>query len=409
MLEKYHPDLEYDASIEFVRACWEDALVACIPPESVIASYYFRPPTRSDYELNVQAQFHKYIEEDQKRIAQEIWEASPEYKAAHEGERLQKEKLDAEWEVNMAVWEANQLRRRQHDMDVSQKGRLNVAALCYEAEDYHSEFFGQFFSKEYCGWNVEYDPIWKGYQFQKEVGGYSTLLFSTTGTLFRTDGSEKGEMVPEWNYVMTYGHLVCGYPVNSMDHLSPNNYRKAVHGFAAWLKEEKGKRDGSVVEYGTFNYWKQLFEGVILAVFGNELEKEECTDAPRNIFRLVAARWSEEERAPFPELVDEKAFRTFLRDCCEGGEHCKRASYYFKTEGIRQDHTEKFKLTFNPKCIPPPELTPEQKKMAEEHLTELMMRCGLLHHSDDEFYSGSGDPNFDAEAEAEYQNEAPED
>jgi hypothetical protein len=101
--------------------------------------------------------------------------------------------------------------------------------------------------------------------------------------------------------VTTYGVFVCGYKPNDLNRIDPNLYRRAIHGFAAWLKQEKGKKDGSIVEYGTYKYWEKLFGGVILAIFEDKWdENPHCTlrDAPRNFFRLVAARWSKKER-PF--------------------------------------------------------------------------------------------------------------
>jgi hypothetical protein len=95
--------------------------------------------------------------------------------------------------------------------------------------------------------------------------------------------------------VTTYGVFVCGYKPNDLNRIDPNLYRRAIHGFAAWLKQEKGKKDGSIVEYGIYKYWEKLFGGVILAIFEDKWDENPlCTlrDAPRNFFRLVAARWS---------------------------------------------------------------------------------------------------------------------
>ncbi len=297
---------------------------------------------------------------------------------AREIKSFRQEELEAEWKMNMAIWEASRQKRRQHDMEVPQKGRLNVALLCHQVEDFHWEFFGQFFCKEYCGWDIQFDSIWNGYEFPEKADEISNLLFSTTGTIFEPEDGKKGAKIPEWNYVLTYGFFVCGYPLNSENHLSPNDYRRAVHGLNAWLAREKGKRDGDIVEYGSFDYWTQLFRGVAMAVFGDELNKEQCTDAPRNIFHLVAARWNQEERLPFPELKDEKTFRTFLHACCEGGEHHEKASHYFHVKVVKHAGTEKLRLTFNPECLPAPELTPEEDEALVDHVFEMGKKLGVL-------------------------------
>jgi hypothetical protein len=50
-----------------------------------------------------------------------------------------------------------------HDAGLPQRGCLDIATLCYETEDYHWEFFmEQFFCKAFCGYDVGYDPIWRG-------------------------------------------------------------------------------------------------------------------------------------------------------------------------------------------------------------------------------------------------------
>lgn len=355
--------MEYIIPLDVLRICWDNA-------NAEFADC--RHQDANEHELIVLAEYRRNVERHQDAMAALIVENSPEYQVRREAERVRQETLDAEFTANMATWQASQLRRRQHDMEISQKGRVNIAILCHEMEDFHWEFFEEFFSKEYCGWDVKYDGQWKGYWFPKEIGDISELLFSTTGTLFRSDGTEKGERLSEWNYVMTYGALVCGYPLNSMEHLSPNDYRRAIHGLNAWLKQEQGKRDGTFIEHGTSDYWEQFLGAVTLALFGDELDKAQCIDSPRNIYRLVAARWSEGERSPYPEILDEKSFTAFLRGCLEGGEHYERASHYFKTEDAGRKKVEKFQLTLNPECIPAPELTREEENAAVDHAVDMI-------------------------------------
>jgi hypothetical protein len=72
-------------------------------------------------------------------------------------------KLEAERNEKWLMSEKNCRRRAVHDAGLPQRGCLDIATLCYEAEDYHWEFFmEQFFCKAFCGYDVEYDPIWRG-------------------------------------------------------------------------------------------------------------------------------------------------------------------------------------------------------------------------------------------------------
>jgi hypothetical protein len=196
VLKHHYPDQEYIAPIDVLRECWDDA-------NEYYANYRYPAHEVNDHEKSVVRTFQNNLEKHQDEVATQLLEESPEYQLRREAERLRQDKLAAEFEVNMATCRASQLSRRQHDMEVPQKGRVNIAILCHQMEDYHWEFFEQFFSKEYCGWNVQYDGQWHGYWFPKEVGDLSEILFSTTGTLFHSDGTEKGEKIPEGNYVMT--------------------------------------------------------------------------------------------------------------------------------------------------------------------------------------------------------------
>jgi hypothetical protein len=403
--ERYKTDLFYASTIEYLRELWELA-------NQETSKYLYN--NKSDRLLWCRIKYTELIGEDLEELAEEIWRESEEYKAKVEAERRRREKREAEFEANMARWENNQRLRRVHDMEISVKGRLDIEALCHLAGDYHSEFFEQFFSREYCGWPVQYDPVWKGYWFPKEAGELSELLFSATGTLFRTNGDEKGEKIPEFNYVMIYGAFVCGYPLNSLDHLSPNDYRRAVHGFAAWLTREKGKREGTLFEYGTFAYWTALLEKVTIAIFGGRLdENDRCTlrEAPRNLHRRIKDCWTRDELALFPELVYEKTFKEFLYACLEGGKHRERSLGYFKVTKGGRAKVEKFELVFNPECIPAPEPSEEERARWDDHCANLMSGSSFVFKApgepplppeeDDSGEDYFRDENAEAEAELE--------
>jgi hypothetical protein len=156
----------------------------------------------------------------------------------------------------------------------------------------------------------------------------------------------------------------------------------------------------------------------------DQLEKKECTDAPRNLFHLVKARWSEEQRAQYPEVKDEKAFRTFLHACLPGGEHHERASRYFNTTLISWEKKKevKFKLTFNPACIPVPESTPAEDEelwnftdrlrvsssfawTAEPPKEPLQVKLQRWHEQAMKAFE-NGEPGFDACHDAEARIEA---
>jgi hypothetical protein len=194
--------------------------------------------------------------------------------------------------------------------------------------------------------------------------------------------------------------------------------------------QEKGKRDGTIVEHGTFTYWEQLFGGVLQAILADKLDENSqytLRDSPRNFFHLVAARWSEEERFYYPELANPRAFTTFLRGCMEGGEHHERSQRYFKVEDVGRKKVEMFKLVFDLDSLPDPILTREEYKERERLAANLIQlpspssgvtfggtfKEDLATRLEREFHEnarkydlalGSGDPNFDAEAACESQD-----
>lgn len=223
---------------------------------------------------------------------------------------------------------------------------------------------------------------------------------------------------------MTYGVFACGYRLNSMDHLSPDDYHRALYGLDEWLQREKGKRWGTILEPGTFKYYEKLLDEITYAMFiDQEVDDLTFRDSPRNIW-TKRIRPNVKDRRPFLELADEKTFKEFLYACLEGGEHHKRSSYFFSVKDVGRTKVEKLELTFNPECIPSPELTPEERDKLLDHCAELMMGTPLIFKDipvetdlqtqlEDQYQAARaahendpycGDENARAEAECEYQD-----
>lgn len=163
------PDTFYDPNNEYLRTCWEKANIEARPRVDT-TDYYYKPPHREDHIRDVEANFRRIIHDDQELLAQDLRKTTPEYKAQMEADRLRQEELEAKQEEKMAIWEESQRRRRIHDAEIKPR-RVNRDILCHEMEEYHAEFFEQFFSEDYCGWKVEFDSVWKGYTFPWEAGG----------------------------------------------------------------------------------------------------------------------------------------------------------------------------------------------------------------------------------------------
>jgi hypothetical protein len=382
--ERYNSDLVYDPSIEDLRELWARA-------NAETSKYLFNGGNRKSRRDSTLLRYTDLIGAELDEIAEEMRRESPEYKAALEAGRRKREKLEAEREAKNAVWAANQRRRRQRDMDIQSRGKADIGLLCSAAEDYASEFFGQFFVEEYCGWNVQFYSNWNGYWFPEAAGEISELLFSATGTVFLTDGEKRGEKIPEWNYITTYGHFVCGYPVKLVGNVyrfSPNNYRRAVVGFAAWLREEEDKRSGKLIPHGSYEYWTELLIAVTAALFDGNLDANSrgtVRDTRREIYRKIKSTLTDEELSLYPELANEKTFKKFLfglleeENNREGGNLREWSLEYFRVTKSVSHNTELFELTFNPGCLP------EEREKAEEHCIRLMTSSSLVHTSPEEF------------------------
>jgi hypothetical protein len=296
-----------------------------------------------------------------------------------EAERQRQEAAAAKRAAAMEVWSGNQRLRRAADRELKGEARYSVAKLCELAEDYSYEFFSTFFSPEYCGFEVEYDVGWKGWRFPEEAGEISEFLFSRTGSLFIGDGTTKGELVPEWNFVMTYGHFVCGYPLNAIDRFSSEQYARSIRGFSNCLVREKAKRDRTLFEYGSEGHWKDLLEKVTVALFTG-IEDGRRYEAPRTLFGLVATCFEEakESTALYPELASEKTFRAFLEDCLEGGKLYDRSLRYFRVRERGRSKVRKFEIVFNPECLADEPNEEELTKEDEKKLRALMEKCPVI-------------------------------
>jgi hypothetical protein len=404
--ERYGDAFALDPEIAYLREHWASA-------NREFCTY---PSTWKKERLAAtESRFRHLLGKDIEAFIEILRQESPEYKAGVEAARLREEALEAERARRNAIWEENRRDRRLSDLALPQWQRrraVDKALLCAAAEDYAFEFFGQFFSEEYTGWPVEYDPVWRGYRFPKEAGEISEFLFSETGALFRNNGEGKGEQIREWDYVMTYGHDVLGYPLNSLDRFRPDHYSRALHGFAAWLKREKEKREGTFFEPGSFAYWEAVFVHVTSALFAGKLdENDSCTlrDSPRNLYRAVREYVDRELISSFPELGCEAEFKKFLADCEEGGKLRQRSLGYFKLTKSGRSHERKFELVFNPACIPVPEPTEEELRQAAEHCMELMSNSPLASKvSGDDFFFPPEEDYFegDENARAEYEQES---
>jgi hypothetical protein len=371
VLKHHYPDQEYIIPIEILRGCLDDA-------NAYYADYRYPAHEVNDHEQFVMMVYRRNIEKHQDQVASQLLVESPEYQERQEKERIRQEKLETERLEKLAVWTKNSRLQRIHNMSIPDQGHINVAKLCHEAEDYHWEFYEQFFSPEYCGWDVPYDGQWQGWQFPPEAGPISENFFSATGSIFISDGVTKGEPVPKWNFIMTYGFHVCGYKLNSLGRFEPSEYHHTKQGFTEWLKKEQRKRDGTFIEHGTVTYWENLFGGVMKAVFADQLESDQptITDAPRHLHHLVVAYWGADVCASYTELENEKNFKEIMLGCLPGGEHHERSQRYFKTENAGRKGCNNLKLTLNLATLDTP-LTPEADEALVDHVYGLAMNSPL--------------------------------
>jgi hypothetical protein len=297
--------------------------------------------------------------EEAARLLMQPYEAErlQEIERKQEEQRLRQEQEEAEHATNLEKWEGNQRRRRQLDINLPDLGNLNIAVLCHEGEDYAHEFYTQFFSLEYMGYFSVYSEHKKGYMLPLHPV-YKNLLFSVTGSVWDlTEGWKKGPPIPEINFILLYGHFVCGYELNKFDHLSPHQYRRAIYGYASWLGNEKVKRTKG--PQPREDHWDELFTVLTLGMFMDN-EEDTFKDRPRSVYKRIVA-FHKEDVHHFEELKDEDSFVAFLHACCEGGEYHGMCSYYFEVKDVGRVGVKKFQFTLNPDCIPSTEEEVEKK------------------------------------------------
>lgn len=373
--ERYHSDLVYAPSIEYLRERWAEACKEA-------ATYN----CCNDYERDCLATFRNYLTQDLEDVAVYIWENSAECKAQVEAERLQKEKLKAEQEANTAFCKENQARRREHDAKLPDLGRQNIEDLVYHGLDFAHNLYQEFLSKEFYGWNAEYDPSRKGF-FLPSNSPHSHLFFHMSGAIYDdTNGTENQKPIGKRKgFIVFYGYFALGYEPKGETHdFLAKDWKRALNGYASWLAHKRGVQEGTILEYGSFDYWEQFYDKVTAAMFWDCLEEKDgklegfFLDSPRNIFKTVEARVDKEERDRFAELKDEKTLKAHLYACCEGGEYHERSSHYFKTENVGRRKVERLKLTFNPECMPKPELTPEEQERLYDHCAALATGSGKV-------------------------------
>jgi hypothetical protein len=298
MKKRYAPDLVWEPDLTHLRQLWNE-----INEEKWTAS------SRSERKLNYLCYLRQRIEKEHDADIEQAYYDSPEEMAKREAIRLQEEKALAERDANLKLWETNQRKRRVADMNLPDLGHLDIHLLNYEGQRLAHKFYREFFSPEFCGFDVIYRH--RGYRLPPE-SGYHHLLFSVTGTVFDQSEllktgdyknyDENTAMIEGSNFILIYAVFVCGYPAPD-NWLSPNNYRRAVHGFANWVKQHTDIEEGKVLEHGTRQYWERLFNTVTTGIF--ELQAENVVkDFPRNLYNSVLGYWGEEEMFPFRRAAE---------------------------------------------------------------------------------------------------------
>jgi hypothetical protein len=375
--KKYAPDLTWEPDIAHAREHLKEIDAEKLPANN-----------RSDRKLNCLSQLHQRIAEERDADILQAFHNSPEEVAKREAIRLAEEKAWAERDANLKFWEKNQRKRRVADMELPDLGRLDIHLLNHEGRRLAHKFYGEFFSPEFCGFTAEYRH--RGYRLPPE-SGYHYFLFSVTGTVFNQSVlfetrdykhyDENTAMIEGSNFIFIYAVMVCGYPADEHGWLSPNNYRRAVHGFANWVQQHTDVEEGIVLEHGTRQYWERLFNTVTMGIFDLQAENV-VKDFPRNIHHSVLGYWGEEECSLFAELRSEKAFKEFLVSCERGILH-HRSSGYFDVITVGRKKREMFQMTRfveveeDPLPIQAEELSSEKVEAVEDPLLYRLKHSAL--------------------------------
>jgi hypothetical protein len=327
--------------------------------------------------------FEDWAKEIEKEKARQIWENSPQYQAEQEAKRIAREKQEAEYQVKLETWRANQQRQRQRDTVLPPESLIE-REWDFAGQEYAHEFYREFLSEARMGYAAEFEPKMTGYRLPKE-SRFSHFLFHLSGpiydqTVFLETGEREGgnEKVPRSGFVWTYGVLVCGYDYSEKTgrFLDIEDYKRSILGYVTWLREQMGEKEKARTGHlpDTPKYWNNLFLWISRGFF--EVGEERCiTEPPRTLFKLVTACINNKiEQSFYAELKDEKAFKAFLLECTSGGRYedlaDRNENCFFTVAKINWKKAEKFKITFS---------RPVDREKVVKMAAAIMMNSGLVH------------------------------
>jgi hypothetical protein len=365
--------------------------------------YYDRektlPVTRTADEMahwtrtRVEREFQDVAKDIEKEEARQRRLASPEYKEAQEKKRIKREKADAEHNAKIDFWFANAGKRRLHDALLINpfpgiKKLPSERELNHTGAAYAHEFYREFFSEAFTGYDALYDHRMGGYRFPEE-SGIGHLVFKLNGDVWDQSGyDETGEWDdtekdPCTGFIRIYAAWVCGYDCRNGHILDLDDWEKAHLGYAVWLNERLKEKHKEKQGYkpGTPEYWLNLFGHITLGLFKDytdeELDKSpSIIEAPRKLFKTVTVPMEKEERELFSVFEGEKAFKQFMLDCMPGGRYAEIADLnkncFFTVADASRTKAERYKITFS---------RPEDRELPMEVVKSIMGNVGLKLHT----------------------------